>query len=99
MRAAVVLVLATALAACEPVGPNYRVPEQALVNAPFANGRFATSDAAVSDGALPPQWWRLYDNSDIDRLIAQAFAANTDLRVAEANLERSRALVKEAQSG
>jgi NodT family efflux transporter outer membrane factor (OMF) lipoprotein len=99
MRAAVMLVLAAALGACEPVGPNYQVPEQALVNAPLANGRFATSDAAVSDGALPPQWWRLYDSPDIDRLIAQAFAANTDLRVAEANLERSRALVKEAQSG
>ncbi|HEX7853289.1 MAG TPA: TolC family protein, partial [Sphingobium sp.] len=41
---------------------------------------------------LPDRWWRLYDNPVLDGLVTQALAANTDLRVADANLERTLAL-------
>ncbi|HEY4078249.1 MAG TPA: efflux transporter outer membrane subunit [Rhizomicrobium sp.] len=99
MKRALVFVLTAALFACKPVGPDYQLPQQAVVNAPAANGRFASADSATANAPLPPQWWRLYQAPDLDRLIEAAFVANTDLRVAEANLERSRALVTEARAG
>ena len=84
------------VAACT-VGPNYRVPEHALVRSPAANGAFlGSSDRSVSVASLPPYWWRLYDSSELDSLVGRAFAENTDLRMANANLEYSRALLREA---
>jgi NodT family efflux transporter outer membrane factor (OMF) lipoprotein len=52
------------------------------------------------DPATPPpdDWWRLYRDPVLDDLIARAFAANTDLRVATANLARSQAVFQEARS-
>jgi NodT family efflux transporter outer membrane factor (OMF) lipoprotein len=47
---------------------------------------------------VPDDWWRLYDEPRLDTLIGQALAANTDLRAAAANLERSRALLREAKT-
>jgi len=86
-------------AGCAAVGPNYRVPEQAIVNAPAAQGAFLSGGDAVTAAPLPDHWWKLYDDPRLDGLIEQALAKNTDLRVAEANLERSSALLAEAQSG
>lgn len=81
------------------VGPNYRVPEHALVNAAAAKGAFvASSDPALSEAPLPLNWWRLYSNPRLDALVQEALSANTDLRMANANLERSRALLREART-
>ncbi|MEI9888884.1 MAG: efflux transporter outer membrane subunit [Rhizomicrobium sp.] len=92
------LAAALLLGACT-VGPDYKLPEAATFNAPAAQGTFlASGDPALSDETLPAQWWRLYDDARLDRLIEQAFAANTDLRIAEANLERSQALLREAKT-
>jgi NodT family efflux transporter outer membrane factor (OMF) lipoprotein len=95
------LVLSAALltAGCAAVGPNYKLPEQALVNAPAAQAPFLSGGEAVAATPLPDRWWRLYDDPRLDDLVEQALARNTDLRVAEANLERSSALLAEAQSG
>jgi NodT family efflux transporter outer membrane factor (OMF) lipoprotein len=90
----------TAISACTTVGPNYQLPKAAMIHAPAAQGRFigATETPAIVEAPLPARWWRLYQSPDLDRLVAQAFAANTDLRVAEANLKRSRAIVSAAQA-
>ena len=101
IRAALALgIAALTIAGCAAVGPNYSLPKEALLNAPDAQGRFvgAKNFKAVAEAALPDRWWSLYQSPDLDRLITQAFAANTDLRVANANLERSRDLVKLAQA-
>ena len=92
--------LALFLTACTTVGPNYHPPKDATVNAPTAKGAFvgAKRNAAVAQAPLPPHWWRLYQSPDLDRLVTQALAANTDLRVARANLERSHALVALART-
>jgi len=88
------------VSACTTVGPNYQLPKAAIINAPAAQGRFvsAVGNAAIVETPLPANWWRLYQNPDLDRLVKEAFAANTDLRVAEANLERSRAMVSAARA-
>jgi NodT family efflux transporter outer membrane factor (OMF) lipoprotein len=101
MTLRILSLLALALmAGCTTVGPDYRLPAQATINAPAARGGFvgAQAQAAVAQAPLPDHWWRLYQSPTLDRLIADAFAANTDLRVAEANLERSRALVAQAKA-
>lgn len=86
------------LSACM-VGPDYRVPEHAMVNAVAAKGSFvASSDPAVSEAPLQPNWWRLYSDPRLDALVQEALSANTNLRMADANLERSRALLREAKT-
>lgn len=80
------------------VGPDYRLPAQAVVNASAARGKFVSTSAATSVAPLPDKWWRLYGDPVLDRLIAQSLAANTQLRYAEANLEHSDALLAEADS-
>jgi NodT family efflux transporter outer membrane factor (OMF) lipoprotein len=87
-----------ALTACATVGPNYETPRQAKINLPSARGAFlGAADAPVSQAAVPDGWWRLYDDPTLNDLIAQALAANTDLRVAAANLARARAVSSEAR--
>jgi NodT family efflux transporter outer membrane factor (OMF) lipoprotein len=87
-----------ALAACTTVGPNYAVPRTAAVNAPAARGSFlGAASPAISQAPVPDDWWRLYDDATLDALIAKALAANTDIRVAAANLARAEATVGEAR--
>ena len=90
------LALTALLSGCAAVGPNYHVPEQAVVQRPAAAAPFiGAAETPFKSEALPAQWWRLYDDPVLDRLIASALAANTDLRAAAANLARTRAVEQE----
>ena len=98
-RALVLTPFVLALAACFTVGPDYSVPKDAVVNAPFANAPLDGADGrTVSSGTVPAHWWRLYDDPVLDDLVNQAMTSNTDLRVAAANLGRSRAALGVAQA-
>lgn len=91
---------ALALAACTTAGPDYRPPEHAAANLPSAQGAFQSADdPAFVQAPLPDHWWRLYADPRLDALIEQALTANTDLRVAEANLKRADAVLREAEAG
>ena len=81
------------LSGCAVVGPNYHVPERAAINSPSAKEAFRSGSQVTNAAPLPDHWWRLYDEPVLDHLIKQAFAANTDLRIADANLRRSLALL------
>jgi NodT family efflux transporter outer membrane factor (OMF) lipoprotein len=86
------LLLALLASACA-VGPNYRTPD-AL---PAASVKLRESQvAAVTPSPLPPRWWRLFDDANLDRLIEKALAHNTDLRQAAGNLQHARAVLAEA---
>lgn len=90
--------LGVGLSACT-VGPNYRVPDKALVNDPAAKRRFvAASSPGVTLEEPPAGWWRLYRDPALDALVERALDANTDLRVAEANLERSQGILTEVRA-
>lgn len=83
------------LAACA-VGPDHRAP----VTPSAAAGAFIGSASPVVSTAEPQgDWWRLYNDPVLDALIADAFRANTDLRVATANLARARAVLRETRAG
>lgn len=93
-----VLLIVLALGACT-VGPDYRLPSTAMINSPAAEARFISDSNATRNSDPPDNWWRLYNNATLDALIQRAFAANTDLRIAQANLERTNALLAEAKTG
>ena len=93
-RFALTALAALALTGCA-VGPNYVSPEpKAPAQAPFANAAapvFASAEA-------PDDWWRLYDDPALNDLVDQALKANTDLRVAAANLAQARAGLRETRA-
>lgn len=87
--------IATLLATACTVGPDYHKPIAVLSK----DGQFVTTGQGIDPAApLPNDWWRLYRDPVLDGLIAQAFAANTDLRVAAANLAKARAVLSEARA-
>ncbi len=91
----VALSTALALAACA-VGPDYKPPPVA----PTAAARFASGSEPVYSVAAPPaDWWRLFEDPALDALIGQALTANTDLRVAAANLAQARGALEQARAG
>jgi NodT family efflux transporter outer membrane factor (OMF) lipoprotein len=84
---------ALALAACA-AGPDYALPP----SPPASSGPFLSADnPAFAPAALPADWWRLYDDPVLDGLVADALAANTDVRQALARIERARAGLRGAR--
>ena len=87
------LIAAAALAGCR-VGPHYHAPATPASAAPA----FIETDARFANTApTDPRWWRLFNDPVLDRLIADAFAHNTDLRVAYANVARARGALREVR--
>ncbi len=84
--------LALVLSACA-AGPDYIPPQPPALSAePFVSAAGQDFTAAEPE----TQWWRIYDDPALDGLITQALAANTDLRVALANLRAAQGVVAEA---
>ena len=74
------------LSACQMVGPDYHLPEEAAVHRPDFQGDLAVDGKTVVSAPVPADWWRLYQDPRLDQLVQQAMASNTDLRVAAASL-------------
>lgn len=98
LRCTTALALLPLAVACTTVGPDYHLPANAEINAPAARAGFAGAhQAPVSLAPVPDNWWRLYDDPTLNRLVQQALSANTDLRVAAANLRRTVAVMEEVR--
>lgn len=53
----------------------------------------------MTNSAVPEAaWWRIYDDPTLNALVAQALAANTDLRAAAANLKAAQAVLSGARN-
>ncbi|MET0983185.1 MAG: TolC family protein [Telluria sp.] len=97
-QALMLSVLAAAVAACTTVGPDYHVPKEAVVKRDAANAGFmGAAEQPYKSEPLPADWWRLYKDPTLDKLIAKAFSANADLRVAAANLARAHGVLEEVE--
>jgi NodT family efflux transporter outer membrane factor (OMF) lipoprotein len=84
-----------ALASCA-VGPDYRPPTPiAGSDVPLVS----TTPTAETTAEPPDAWWELYHDEKLAGLLKEAFAANSDLRIATANLTASRALLQGARTG
>ncbi|KHL24594.1 transporter [Croceibacterium mercuriale] len=80
-------ITALALSACA-VGPDFAAPTPR----PAESGPFlSAASPAFTPAPLPADWWRMYDDPVLDGLVADALAANTDLRQAVARIARARA--------
>lgn len=91
LRALLAAASALTLAACA-AGPDYARPQTPAA----AAGPFVSVNPTVSAAPADDHWWRLYEDPTLDALIADALAANTDVRVAVARLARARASLREA---
>lgn len=93
-RRMVFLIVPLLASACA-VGPDYERPRPPTA----AGGPFVTKAAAFDPSAqLPDNWWHLYRDPALDALVERALVANSDLRVAAANLARARAVLGEART-
>ncbi len=89
---AVPLALVAALTGCA-VGPDYHRPELALPD------HYPDANAADTAGAeITPDWWTLYGDAELDRLITQALKNNADLRRAVAQIDEAEAVLSEARA-
>ncbi len=90
------LALGAALAACAPVGPNYKPAElqqvQSFAAAP-ATAQTASADSAFGaaqryapGGAVPADWWELFNSKPMDELVRAALADSPTLDAARAAL-------------
>jgi multidrug efflux system outer membrane protein len=92
---AAALAMLLALAACAPLGPNYTRPDVGLPKA------YPSSDpkpANVTLAAVPLDWWRLYNDATLDRLVAFGLAGATDIRLAIARVDEAEALLRQANA-
>lgn len=69
-----------------------------MVQAPAAQTPFVSGQEVTSATAPPDHWWKLFDDARLDELIENALRSNLDLRIAEANLRRSDALLAEVRT-
>ena len=90
--------LGVLLSACQVVGPDYHLPDDAAIHREDLQGDLAVNGKNVVSAPVPADWWRLYQDPRLDQLVQQAMVTNTDLRVAAASLSRARAQVDEAQA-
>jgi multidrug efflux system outer membrane protein len=74
------------------VGPDYVRPS---VEQP---ARFKSEAVSELGPPIPPEWWQLYREPELDRLIATATELNQTLRQAVARVDEARALARVAGS-
>ena len=84
--------ITSVIAAGCKVGPIYVKP---TVNQPASFKSGPTTNAAPR---IAPEWWRLYNDSELNRLIASAHASNQMLQEAVAAVDQARALTRVARS-
>lgn len=90
-----VIFTAIFISGCAAVGPDYdRPPAMPDTELPSAQ-----QTDVVSAEQPPEEWWRMLEDPVLDELIDQATTANTDLRIATANLRSARALLVETETG
>jgi outer membrane protein, multidrug efflux system len=83
---ACLILLALTLPACSwwglavDVAPTYKPPEYVVPASWHGSSPFV--EATPADSELRPDWWKLYDDPVLNRLVEQAMAVNPDLQAA-----------------
>ena len=93
MRSLGALLLACTLTACT-VGPSFKLP---FFNMPkkFPEPEVSTGQPLV----VSANWWKLYGDADLDRLVSLGLERNSDVRLAVARIEEARAFMREVAAG
>jgi outer membrane protein, multidrug efflux system len=91
MRKLAVSLVSLVLAACA-VGPDYRRPEVATPDS------FVGVDAAqFSSADVEREFWKAFNDQQLNEMIERALSANHDIRIATARLREARALRGESR--
>jgi multidrug efflux system outer membrane protein len=75
------------------LGPNFKLP--------FLNLPQKYPEPEVTAGqplVVPANWWRLFSDAGLDRLVATGLERNTDVRLAIARLEEAEAFMREVNA-
>lgn len=91
MRTSTAAVMLALLGGCAMVGPNFQRPAVELP------GSYGEREAGATQ-AVPANWWTLYRDPALDRLMDAGFRNNSDLRIAVARIEEAEALLREANA-
>ncbi|MGH8177722.1 MAG: efflux transporter outer membrane subunit [Steroidobacter sp.] len=91
IKALISIALAAVLSGCA-VGPDYRAPQTPAPDEFIAAERAQTSSAEVER-----EFWKSFNDQQLNDLIERALAANHDIRIATARLREARALRGEAR--
>lgn len=86
------LFAALALAGCVSVGPDYKTPTTAPATVQNLDA------ARESNAPFQASWWQQFNDPTLDALIQRAAKGSLDLRIAQARLAESRALLGTAKS-
>ena len=81
-KVAISALAALVLSGCINVGPDYVRPETTLPE------KWGTPPPAV---AIDTQWWKLFGDLELDKLVDEALANNRDLAIAAARIDQARA--------
>ena len=96
------LLLALTLPACSTwfpavdLAPTYTPPEYVVPASWHGSSPFV--EAMPADAELRPDWWKLYDDPVLTKLIEQALAANPDLQAAAERFVQARYAMMKARS-
>jgi len=84
------------LSGCITVGPDYSPPETSVPGAYAEN----VPPAEPAPGAAPApaleEWWTVFDDPGLDRVVREARERNHDLRIAVARVREARAILRAA---
>ncbi len=90
-----IALLALALSGCR-VGPNYHAPPAPVP--PAFTGSTTAATPAQQAAISYSDWWKVFHDPLLDQFEVEADAANTDIRIAIANVDQAAAMTKFAHS-
>lgn len=92
-----IVLISVVLTACS-VGPDYHEPQLPVSLTKSDKFVGAAIPDVDSSKKMAIEWWHMYNDPVLNRVVDEALSANTDLRIAIARLEKSRALLRINQS-
>lgn len=95
--ASLLLVPAIWGSSCGPVGPDHDVPAMELP-ASFSTGPVQWKRTSPETLPRPREWWRLFHDAELNRLVARTLSDNQDIKAANARLKQARASSAMARS-
>ncbi len=86
MKARILVLPAALLLGSCMLGPDFKLPDDK------AGLKWKASDS-VAGTRLPDNWWKLFSDPELNRLVERSLAANNDLAAGKARVDTARALV------
>ncbi|NOT66163.1 MAG: RND transporter, partial [Methylotenera sp.] len=96
LRALTLFCLAMLVTACKVVGPNYERPA-IDVPATYKEATGSKNTKALTT-ANSENWWALYGDSELDKLIVQVEVKNYSLQAVDARVRQAQALTDAANA-